>query len=95
MTGKPPYSKIRNDSAVIFKILKNERPEMPENIADFLQMQTLIGMCWEQNPDSRPDANRVKMVLEEIVGKRESTTSYSLFDYGRCVFSVVLKCFYS
>jgi len=80
LTGKPPYSNIRNDSAVIFKILKRERPEMPENIVEFPKMQELISSCWKQEAEERPDATHVKNVLEQLIGRKEGKDTYSSYN---------------
>lgn len=80
LTGKSPYSNIRNDSAVIFKIIKRERPEMPENIAGFPKMQELITSCWKHEAEARPGATHVKNALEQIIGGREGKASYMSYN---------------
>lgn len=67
LTGKPPYNKIRNDSAVIFKIIKGERPEIPDAVAKVQDVQDLLISTWEEHPENRPSASEIRLVLERNV----------------------------
>jgi len=66
-TGKPPYSRTRNDSAVIFKILKGERPEIPDMAAEIQDIQDLLISSWEEHPENRPSASEIRQVFERHV----------------------------
>lgn len=50
---------------------------MLENIVDIPKMQELITSCWKQEAEERPDATRVRNVLEQITGQREGYISYN------------------
>lgn len=63
-TCKAPFSKIRNDSAVIFRILKRERPDMPEILNEKPEIATIIRKCWEHDAKDRPSAREVKTELK-------------------------------
>ena len=61
-TGRIPFEEQKNE-AVVLRILRGGRPEMPENcqavgLTD--EMWKLLESCWQQNPRKRP-------VMEEVV----------------------------
>lgn len=63
-TCKAPFNKIRNDSAVIFRILKRERPDMPEILNEKPEIATVIRKCWEHDAKDRPSAREVETELK-------------------------------
>jgi len=84
LTGKPPYGKIRNDSAVIFRIIKGERPEMPESIENLDDIKDLISWTWKKDPKDRPSAAQVWQSLEKHVhgDSVETSGSYNPFRFA-------------
>ncbi|KAG8717607.1 hypothetical protein FRC09_014014 [Ceratobasidium sp. 395] len=77
ITGEPPYSKIKNDLAVIscIAVLKqlpsrpNER--IPPNSSFGEQLWALLTSCWAFEPSRRPTAARVRDRLKAIVDLNE------------------------
>ena len=70
-TGEVPFVG-QGDGAVLFKILRGERPSMPENAQEVgltVEMWTLIESCWQQNPKKRPTIGEVSVRLQELVSK--------------------------
>ncbi|TFK22504.1 kinase-like protein [Coprinopsis marcescibilis] len=58
-TGGPPFSKKKNDSAVIFAIAAGKRPDIPQNITSNHYLSNVVRKCWQQNPKSRPSMSWV------------------------------------
>ncbi|EIW79378.1 hypothetical protein CONPUDRAFT_127468 [Coniophora puteana RWD-64-598 SS2] len=54
LTGRPPYGEIANSMTVMFRIVEDDMPPIPEGcsepLVDFLQQ------CFQKNPEDRPDA---------------------------------------
>ncbi|WVQ85452.1 hypothetical protein IAT38_007617 [Cryptococcus sp. DSM 104549] len=54
LTGKPPYSDITNSMTVLFRIVEDDMPPLPEgissNLTDFLKL------CFIKDPKGRPSA---------------------------------------
>ena len=67
-TGEVPFVG-QGDGAVIFQILRGERPKMPENAQEVgltVEMWNLIESCWKQNPKKRPTIGEVLVKLQEL-----------------------------
>jgi len=63
-SGKIPFSKKKNDSAVIFSVLAGKRPELPPFLATNISLAGLVDQCWDKTPAKRPTAGRVHTDLE-------------------------------
>lgn len=66
ITGLPPFQNIRNDSAVIFKILEQKRPAIPDMIRKWPDLTDAIESCWAHEASKRPEAFEVQRVLHDI-----------------------------
>ena len=66
---------------MIFRIIKGERPDIPESIAEFKGVENMIETTWKQEPNDRPTATRIKHILEKQL-KVDKTTQLdtSLYD---------------
>jgi hypothetical protein len=68
-TGEIPFVEQEN-VAVVFQILRGDRPEMPENAQEVgltVEIWKLIESCWRQNPKKRPTIKEVVVRLQELV----------------------------
>ncbi|KAJ7148882.1 kinase-like domain-containing protein, partial [Mycena filopes] len=64
-TGKPPFSEIISEGAVLLKVIKGHRPEFPtQDPLVPAWCQQVITMCWSHIPSSRPGAG---VLIERIV----------------------------
>ncbi|WVQ62332.1 uncharacterized protein L199_000471 [Kwoniella botswanensis] len=54
LTGKPPYSEITNSMTVLFRIVEDEMPPLPEGISDALV--DFLKLCFIKDPNARPPA---------------------------------------
>ncbi|WWD09269.1 hypothetical protein V865_007392 [Kwoniella europaea PYCC6329] len=54
LTGKPPYSEITNSMTVLFRIVEDEMPPLPEGISDALN--DFLKLCFIKDPNARPPA---------------------------------------
>ncbi|KAJ7242890.1 kinase-like domain-containing protein [Mycena rebaudengoi] len=61
-TGKPPFSEIEIEVAVIFKVIKGERPGYPTTVPDWVV--SLMRDAWAHNPLDRPS---LVQIIESIV----------------------------
>ncbi|KAH7890826.1 hypothetical protein F5I97DRAFT_1975393 [Phlebopus sp. FC_14] len=54
LTGRPPYGDIANSMTVMFRIVEDEMPPLPEGCSEALQ--DFLRQCFNKNPELRPDA---------------------------------------
>ncbi|WVW82154.1 hypothetical protein I302_104160 [Kwoniella bestiolae CBS 10118] len=54
LTGKPPYSEITNSMTVLFRIVEDEMPPLPEGISHALT--DFLKLCFIKDPNARPPA---------------------------------------
>jgi hypothetical protein len=66
-TGKPPFATIRNDFAVMRRIINGERPCWPEAPAQgydvSASVKELSENCWNSDPARRPTAQAIVKAL--------------------------------
>lgn len=74
-TGNSPFADIRMDSAVIFKVLRGERParfspfdHYGPHISD--DLWSLMQDCWRQHPSDRPNIALVVDIMADIIAQR-------------------------
>lgn len=68
-TGRPPFSREYGDAAVMFQVMKGNRPQYPvEGVLLPLHVWHLMRICWAQSPPDRPDMAKVIQKLEEMPG---------------------------
>jgi len=77
-SGMIPFSKKKNDSAVIFSVLAGKRPELPPFLAANKCLDDLVNQCWHQTPADRPTANHVHTELEASGLAKLDYEGYSL-----------------
>jgi len=77
-SGKIPFSKKKNDSAVIFSVLAGKRPELPPFLATNECLGVLIDQCWDQTAAKRPTAKHVHTELEASGLAKLDYEGYSL-----------------
>lgn len=58
-TGKPPFQTIKHDSAVIFRVIRGERPERPTGVDLDDNLWDLVDRCWAQSAEDRPSMDTV------------------------------------
>ncbi|KAK0231912.1 kinase-like domain-containing protein [Armillaria nabsnona] len=61
-TGKPPFSDIKNEAAVIHAVMKGNRPLRPQHL---LQdgLWSLVTTCLIPSPSQRPNAEQISYIL--------------------------------
>ncbi|RDB21849.1 hypothetical protein Hypma_011051 [Hypsizygus marmoreus] len=75
-TELPPFAKLKNDSAVIFAIISNKRPELPSYVAEKPALSDLLKRCWHQEPTQRPSAREVCDILSPYVREQTNIGSW-------------------
>ncbi|KAH8832988.1 Pkinase-domain-containing protein [Flagelloscypha sp. PMI_526] len=55
LTGKPPYADVGNSMSVMFRIVEDARPPLPENCSPALERFLLE--CFDKDPTKRPAAD--------------------------------------
>ncbi|KAH9941507.1 Pkinase-domain-containing protein [Amylocystis lapponica] len=54
LTGRPPYAEIANSMSVMFRIVEDAMPPLPEGCSDLLQ--DFLKQCFNKDPLKRPSA---------------------------------------
>ncbi|CAE6516090.1 unnamed protein product [Rhizoctonia solani] len=54
LTGRPPYGDIPNGLTVMFRIVEDEHPPIPEGFSPMLR--NFLELCFNKDPDLRPSA---------------------------------------
>ncbi|ORY28652.1 kinase-like domain-containing protein, partial [Naematelia encephala] len=53
LTGKPPYAEITNSMSVLFRIVEDEMPPLPDVSPD---LEDFLKLCFIKDPKHRPEA---------------------------------------
>ncbi|KAF8906289.1 kinase-like domain-containing protein [Gymnopilus junonius] len=54
LTGRPPYAEIGNSMSVMFRIVEDEMPPLPEECSELLK--DFLEQCFHKDPTKRPSA---------------------------------------
>ncbi|TCD71833.1 hypothetical protein EIP91_003176 [Steccherinum ochraceum] len=54
LTGRPPYGEIANSMSVMFRIVEDDMPPLPEGCSNLLR--DFLTQCFNKDPAKRPDA---------------------------------------
>ncbi|GLB41928.1 putative STE STE11 cdc15 protein kinase [Lyophyllum shimeji] len=54
LTGRPPYADVANSMSVMFRIVEDDMPPLPESCSPLLQ--NFLTQCFHKDPKKRPDA---------------------------------------
>ncbi|KAM5534674.1 hypothetical protein V8D89_011686 [Ganoderma adspersum] len=57
LTGRPPYAEIANSMSVMFRIVEDSSPPLPEECSESLQ--DFLRMCFNKDPTKRPSAEQL------------------------------------
>ncbi|KAF8074848.1 STE/STE11/cdc15 protein kinase [Lyophyllum atratum] len=57
LTGRPPYAEIQNSMSVMFRIVEDDMPPLPESCSPLLQ--DFLARCFHKDPKMRPSAERL------------------------------------
>ncbi|KAH9940903.1 Pkinase-domain-containing protein [Epithele typhae] len=57
LTGRPPYADIANSMSVMFRIVEDECPPLPEECSESLQ--EFLKWCFNKDPTKRPSAEQL------------------------------------
>ncbi|KDQ61734.1 hypothetical protein JAAARDRAFT_520067 [Jaapia argillacea MUCL 33604] len=57
LSGRPPYGDIPNSMTVMFRIVEEEMPPLPEGCSDLLQ--DFLTICFNKEPSKRPSAEEL------------------------------------
>jgi hypothetical protein len=72
-TGKPPFSEISHDAAVMLRVMAKERPPRPCDASGRAMMSdalwTLVQQCWSHDVAERPSMARVVQMMQEGNGE--------------------------
>ena len=74
-TGRLPFHNVTRDSTVMKKVLEGSRPPRPTDTGLLSnEIWKVIEMCWNQEPQDRPNAELVieQLPLADIVDDRPS-----------------------
>ncbi|KZT30904.1 kinase-like protein [Neolentinus lepideus HHB14362 ss-1] len=61
-TGKPPWSDLKNEFAVIYEVVSGRRPAGPAEVPSKI-WAPLIQSCWHQDPTARLTAENIVYIL--------------------------------
>lgn len=54
LTGRPPYADIQNGMTVMFRIVEDPMPPLPEDLSD--DLRDFLTLCFNKDPTKRPNA---------------------------------------
>ncbi|KAJ6518809.1 Pkinase-domain-containing protein [Mycena sanguinolenta] len=54
LTGRPPYAEIANSMSVMFRIVEDDMPPLPEDCSPLLE--DFLRQCFDKDPTKRPSA---------------------------------------
>ncbi|KAF9563140.1 hypothetical protein CPC08DRAFT_761081 [Agrocybe pediades] len=57
LTGKPPYAEVGNSMSVMFRIVEDDMPPIPEGCSEALR--DFLEQCFHKDPTQRPDAEHL------------------------------------
>ncbi|CAG8466745.1 470_t:CDS:2 [Acaulospora morrowiae] len=60
-SGKCPFGNTSHDFSLMEKVIQGQRPELPENIPEFIK--EVIKDCWKSDPHARPKADQLHTTL--------------------------------
>ncbi|KAG8905280.1 hypothetical protein FRB99_000297 [Tulasnella sp. 403] len=63
MTGQAPYQDVRNEAAIVNRIVNGIPPAAIEEIDTHPSLRELLNQCWEPSPSDRPSATVCLNVL--------------------------------
>ncbi|KAJ7890536.1 Pkinase-domain-containing protein [Mycena olivaceomarginata] len=55
LTGRPPYAEIANSMSVMFRIVEDDMPPLPEDCSPLLE--DFLKQCFDKDPTKRPSAD--------------------------------------
>ncbi|KAK0439162.1 kinase-like domain-containing protein [Armillaria borealis] len=63
-TGKPPFSEIKNEAAVIHAVMNGDHPLPPQHLPQD-GLRSLVMACFTASPSQRPTAEQIPKVLAD------------------------------
>ncbi|KAJ3001873.1 hypothetical protein NUW54_g6163 [Trametes sanguinea] len=57
LTGRPPYAEIANSMSVMFRIVEDEMPPLPDDCSE--NLQDFLKWCFNKDPAKRPSAEQL------------------------------------
>ncbi|KAF8517908.1 hypothetical protein BU17DRAFT_23814, partial [Hysterangium stoloniferum] len=54
LTGRPPYADVQNSMSVMFRIVDDPMPPLPEELSE--PLRDFLTLCFNKNPAERPNA---------------------------------------
>lgn len=82
LDGQAPFGSYK-EAIVMRKIIEGERPERPGGAQGVLfadDLWKMLNLCWEKNPENRPDIEVVSKTLNQISGTWESLPPQTVED---------------
>ncbi|KAH7882644.1 kinase-like domain-containing protein [Phlebopus sp. FC_14] len=76
LSGKDPWSEIKTDMAIIFKVNEGKSPQRPSSRAIDDEYWTVIQNCWS-HIDQRPSAQQIVETINIIIASLPSSPSPS------------------
>nr|GAT45690.1 predicted protein [Mycena chlorophos] len=64
--GKPPFFEIKEDMAVVLRVLAKERPARPQAVVSN-SVWSIMQPCWAHDPAQRPSMARVVEMMQETM----------------------------
>ena len=68
LTGKMPFSEYKSQYAAVRRVLEGKRPERPQEVVGEWftdDVWSILGRCWEAEPNDRPSIKDVLQHLDE------------------------------
>lgn len=79
MTGMQPWSNVKNQFTLMNKIIKGDRPAIPEVISD--SFKSLIEACWHNDPLQRPSFKEIVEIISQPDFYKNSKHNFNDFQF--------------
>lgn len=74
-TGIKPWNNIKNNFTIFQKVIKGERPKIPNDIEQ--PIINLITQCWESSPEMRPTFRQICEKISDVKFYSNSNNSFN------------------
>ncbi|KAJ7590439.1 kinase-like domain-containing protein [Mycena floridula] len=80
-TEQHPFNDIKNDATVLFSVIANKRPAIPDNIKESESLTKLVQSCWDKDPLKRPTASSICRSLH-LIGAPSNSWLYGILPWS-------------
>src|SRR5437016_3020518 len=88
-TGKKPFYNRSHGHGLILNIMEGERPEITKDTPEFYV--DLMKKCWDQNPEERPDAYKIREFFDKYNYSSEESEEKKIIELAESKRQEIIK----